>query len=296
MFDIDLHGKVLRHPLSNGAGMVKKLDGELSVEETCRAEVVIVNIGSATIPDRAGNDGNTFFVGKHTGINALGLPNAGKAYYKKYLPEMVRRIHAAEKLASFSGSGFTIDEFGELAALAQDAGVDIFEANLSCPNIKELGASFCDDPGASAGALSAVRRAFNGLVAAKVPPYSNIRRIPWMAGICEGEGVDIVVACNTFPHGKMFDDKLRPVISAEPGRGGISGPGMKPIILGQVEMWRDALPDCIALAGVGGICTGRDVLEYLRVGATYVQVATTFFQEGPGCFSRILAEMVELQD
>lgn len=296
MFGIELCGKTLRHPLANAAGTCKKLDGEMSVEQMCSAETVIVNVGSATIPERMGNEGNVYYRGSHTAINALGLPNPGKTYYEKYLPEMVRRAHAAEKLLSFSGSGYTPDEFAELALLAQEAGADIFEANLSCPNVKELGAIYGFEAALIVQAIRAIRYKTTMTLAIKVPPYSNPRQLSTIARAVAEEGVDIVVACNTFPHGKMYDELLRPVITANDGRGGISGPGMKNIVLGQIEMWRHHLPDSIALAGVGGISTGRDVLEYLAAGATYVQMATTIFDEGPGCFSRILAEMVDLKD
>ncbi len=300
MFEVDLCGNKLEHPLANAAGTCKKLEGELSVKELCRAKPAVITVGSATIPERLGNPGNVFYIGPHEGLNSLGMPNSGESYYIKYLREMVRKAHATGALLKFSGAGFSPDEFVRLAALAQQAEVDIFEANLSCPNVIETlgtpGAPYCFNPALTDQTLRAIRKKTNLLIAAKVPPYSNPSDLQRMARIVHEAGVDIVIACNTFPQGMALDDKFKPVISAGVGRAGVSGPAMKAIALGQVMQWREALPERIAIGGAGGISSGKDVMDYLHVGADYVEIATQLFVEGPGMFSRLLAEMVDLKE
>lgn len=80
------------------------------------------------------------------------------------------------------------------------------------------------------------------------------------------------------------------------GFGGMAGSALKPIGLGQVRQWRNLLPERIAVIGVGGVTRGRDILDYLRAGATTVQIATAFLDRGLPVFCDLVSEFVDELD
>jgi dihydroorotate dehydrogenase (fumarate) len=95
----------------------------------------------------------------------------------------------------------------------------------------------------------------------------------------------------------VYNESGNPVINSPQipyGLAGVAGSALKPISLGQVQQFRTLLPESFDIIGVGGISTGRDVLDYLRAGADSVQVGTHYFQNGPRVFSEILQEFVDL--
>jgi dihydroorotate dehydrogenase (fumarate) len=179
------------------------------------------------------------------------------------------------------------------------AGVDLIEVNLGCPNVWEGSkqkqiASF--NPDLVGKILSWIEQEVgrNALVAVKISPFSDPSALAELADrLTWHPVVKVVTTTNTFPNAFAFagKDRARPLISV--GLAGLAGPAMKPIGLGQVKQLRALLPEHIQIMGVGGIVTGDDVHDYLAAGATCTQIATTFLQQGPRVFSRILEEMMQ---
>ncbi|MCK9249010.1 MAG: tRNA-dihydrouridine synthase [Solirubrobacteraceae bacterium] len=285
-------GVRLEHPLLNAAGTAKSLD---DVARLARSSVAAITVGSITREERAGNAGEVYASRPGCAVNALGMPNRGAAFYRDALPEMVAVAHAASKPLVVSVAGFDPGEYGELAALAADAGADLVELNLGCPNVWEDGsqhriASF--DPELVARSVGAA----SGLdvpVGAKLSPLGDPVLLAEVADALAGGPTAFVVTSNTFPNGLVLRPDGRPAIDV--GLGGVSGAAMRPIALGQVAQLRARLPATVDVVGVGGVRSGADLDDLLSVGATAVAAATLFWDadEDPRAYADLLADWVD---
>ena len=272
-------GKVTINPaLYNGAGTIKKVE---DVKEAARCEATgAILVGSITVEERQENPIPNFWIGPTGSINSWGIPNPGKSYYRRHLPEMAKIAHDAGKPLFLSEVGFTPAEFGELAEVAAEGGADGVELNFGCMNIWDGGIqkrcpSFLPD--VIGQILEHVRRIADDLVImAKFSHYSDPFLLKEVAEVIKVHGVvHAVTTCNTSPNAYGEDKNGRPLIKAGGGLGGFGGFGFKNIALGQVVQWRAALPRGIAVIGVGGISSGEDMAEYFRYDKVVaVQVAT----------------------
>jgi len=299
--ETEIAGLKLEHPVMNAAGTCKLFEGDHGVGILARSAASAIMVGSITLEERAGNQGNVYVFDhiQRSSLNALGLPCRGKEYYIAYLPAMVQVAHDAGKPLCVSIAGFSPQEYRELAAIALKGGADLIEVNLGCPNIWKDGvqkriASF--SPEVTALILEGIETEIgrDARVAVKISPFSDPWALADLAGVlADQEIVKIVTTMNTFPNafGFAMREQAMPLITV--GYAGLAGPAVKPIGLGQVKQLRALLPDRIQLIGVGGVTKGNDVKDYLAVGATCTQVATTLLEEGPEVFSRILQEMVD---
>lgn len=302
MESVSLAGLSLEHPVMNAAGTCKRTE---DVERLSRSAAAAIVIGSMTVLPREGNSGQVYqqASGGRFSLNSLGLPNGGKDYYMKALPETVKIAHDAGKPLLASAAGFSPSEYAELATLALDAGADLVELNLGCPNVWQGSdqkpiASF--NPDLVGEILGEVQEAIGTEkpVSVKLSPYSDPELLTTIAGrIANSPLVKVVTTTNTFPNAFGFDQQGRPLIrvtgQADEALAGLGGPAMKAIGLGQVMQFRKLLPERIQIIGVGGISTGSDIQEYLQVGAIAVQVATAYLRDGQhdeNVFSRLLMQ------
>ncbi|RPH29219.1 dihydroorotate dehydrogenase, partial [bacterium] len=150
-------------------------------------------------------------------------------------------------------------------------GVDGFEINVSCPNVREGGLSFGTSCPMTTDITKRLRRLTRKPLIIKLTP--NVTHISEFARAVEGEGADAVSVINTLI-GMAVDVRTRkPVLSTVTG--GLSGPAIKPVALAKVyEVVRSVK---IPVIGIGGICCATDALEFLITGATAVQVGTANF-------------------
>jgi dihydroorotate dehydrogenase (NAD+) catalytic subunit len=205
-------------------------------------------------------------------LNAVGLQNVGvKAFVEKKLPEL-RKFDVPVIANVF---GYCLEDYVEVIRTLEDAeGLAGYELNISCPNVKKGGLQFGGDPGMAAEVTKAARQA-----AAKRPLWVKlsplVADIALMARVIEAEGADALTIANTYP-AMAVDYRTRKSRLGNPA-GGLSGPAIKPITLRLVwEAWKNAK---IPVIGLGGIETASDVLDYISVGATSVQVGTASFTD-----------------
>jgi dihydroorotate dehydrogenase (NAD+) catalytic subunit len=215
-------------------------------------------------------------------LNSIGLENRGiDAYVRDVLPLMA----AADTQVFTNIGGETPAEFVELARrLDGEAAVDALEVNLSCPNVQGGRIPFGTDPDAAAEVIRGVREATGKPIYAKLSP--NVTRISDMACAVEAAGADGITAVNTVL-GMSVDWRTR-----RPGlctvQGGYSGTAIKPIALRCA--WECAQAVEIPVIGCGGIATADDVLEFLIVGCSAVQIGTASFAD-PGLLARLPGEL-----
>jgi dihydroorotate dehydrogenase (NAD+) catalytic subunit len=202
-------------------------------------------------------------------LNSIGLANIG---VEKFIHEKlaVLRPLGATIIANIAAS--TIDEYSRvLELLDAEPGIDAYEINVSCPNVKEGGLSFGTSCQLTGEITRTLRKLTKKPLIIKLTP--NVTHISEFARAVEAEGADAVSVINTLI-GMAVDIRTRkPILSTVTG--GLSGPAIRPVALAKVYETVRAVK--IPVVGIGGICTAEDALEFLIVGAQAVQVGTASF-------------------
>jgi dihydroorotate dehydrogenase (NAD+) catalytic subunit len=184
-------------------------------------------------------------------LNAIGLQNPGVG---TVVDEILPGLDFTETRFFANVSGSTIDEYERVTRRFDDSPIDAIEINISCPNVKEGGVQFGNDPEMSARVVAACR-------AQTTKPIFTKLSVTGMA---------------------IDAETRRPVIGNV--RGGLSGPAIKPIALLKVhEVHEVAAPHRIPIIGQGGIRTAADAIEFIVAGATAVGVGTALFYDPLAC-------------
>jgi dihydroorotate dehydrogenase (NAD+) catalytic subunit len=205
-------------------------------------------------------------------LNAVGLQNVGvRAFVAEKLP-VLRKFDTAIIANVF---GHCQEDYVEVIRTLEGAeGVAAYELNISCPNVKKGGMQFGADPGLVAEVVGAARKAATRRpLWVKLSPL--VTDIGLIARAAEVAGADALTVANTYP--AMAVDFRAGKSRLGNAIGGLSGPAIKPITLRLV--WEARRVVKIPILGLGGVETVEDVLEYLAVGASAVQVGTASFAD-----------------
>ncbi|WP_319779536.1 dihydroorotate dehydrogenase [Maridesulfovibrio sp.] len=229
-------------------------------------------------------------------LNAIGIQNPGvEVFLKDKLPKLPWKTLPV--LANLYATD--AEEFGELAGvLAGEEGVAALEVNVSCPNVKEGGIAFGQDPKQITRVAEAVKKnSGNKPVIIKLSP--NVTDITVCARAAEDGGADALSLINTLSGMAVDIERRTPRLANVIG--GLSGPAVKPVALRCVYQAVNAVK--IPVMGLGGITTAEDAAEFLLVGARAVQIGTGNFispdtafkiaEELPKVLERIKAESLE---
>ena len=278
-------GVALRNPLLLASGIWGESGESLtSAWEAGAGGVITKSIGSRPRP---GYPNPTIESYDRWGmLNAMGLPNPG---IEEYPQEIAIALRAG---ATVIGSVFGGDaeEFASLAAATAKTGVSAVELNLSCPHAKGYGSEIGSDPARVEEVVRAVTRAVRIPVIAKLTPNTPDPAV--LALAAERGGAAAISAINTLRAMAIDVELRRPVLSHR--FGGLSGTAIKPV--GLACVWQIHEHVGIPIIGVGGISSGRDVVEYLMAGASAVEIGTQIAFEGIGVFERVGRELSELLD
>jgi dihydroorotate dehydrogenase (NAD+) catalytic subunit len=205
-------------------------------------------------------------------LNAVGLENVGvRAFVAEKLP-VLRKFDTAVLANVF---GYTREDYVEVIQVLENAeGLAGYELNISCPNVKRGGLQFGSDPSLVSEVVAAARKA-----ASKRPLWVKlsplVTDLALIARAAEEAGADALTVANTYPAMAVDFRTGRSRLGSPTG--GLSGPAIKPVTLRLVWETRKAVRSPII--GLGGIETADDVLEYLSVGASAVQVGTASFAD-----------------
>ena len=215
-------------------------------------------------------------------LNSIGLAGPGSAK----LQEIIRRLRARTPVPIIVNvCGEDDDEFAEVAALFSDMDeVAMLELNISCPNIKKGGACPAQDAGHTARLVRQVKERIRKPLIVKLSP--NAADIVAVAMAAQDAGADALSLVNTFLGMAVDLDTRKPVFANV--YAGLSGPAIKPLALKLVR--EVCLRAYVPVIGMGGITSGRDVLDYILVGAAAVQIGTVNFCE-PAAAVRIIHEI-----
>ncbi len=220
-------------------------------------------------------------------INSIGLQNVG---VDAFLAEKLPYLREAGTRVVVNINGRTEGEYVELASILEDAeGIDALELNVSCPNVAKGGREFGTDAGVLYSLVYDVRQATRLPIWVKLSP--SVTDIGSLAKACEAGGADAIVAINTLTAAHVKPVWVGPRLRADVLKGGLSGPAVKPVALRAVWEIRQAVK--IPIVGVGGVSCAEDVLEFLAIGATAVQVGTANFYD-PSLAARLPGDLAQI--
>ena len=210
-------------------------------------------------------------------LNAIGLQNPGvDAVVRDILP----RLDFTETRYFANVSGSTIEEYVAVTRRFDDSPVHGMELNISCPNVKEGGVQFGNDPQMSARVVAACRAVTDKPLITKLSP--NQTDIAENARRCIDAGSDALAVINTVT-GMAIDAERRTAVLGN-RQGGLSGPAIKPIALLKVhQVYQVAGPLGVPIIGQGGVVNATDAIEFLLAGATTVGVGTGLFYDPLVC-------------
>ncbi|MEK6570859.1 MAG: dihydroorotate dehydrogenase [Bacteroidota bacterium] len=199
-------------------------------------------------------------------LNSIGLANIG---VERFIAEKLPFLRTLDTALIANIAASTIEEYCQvLQRLDTEEGVDGYEINISCPNVKEGGLSFGTSCDATKEITSRLRALTKRPLIIKLTP--NVTHISEFARVAEEAGADALTVINTLI-GMGVDIKTRkPKLSTVTG--GLSGPAIKPVALAKVYEVVQVVK--IPVLGVGGIMTAEDAIEFLLVGASAIEVGT----------------------
>ena len=202
-------------------------------------------------------------------LNAIGLQNPGiDLFSKRDLPFLEK--YDTKVIVNVCGHS-TEEYLDVVERLADEPRVDMLEINISCPNVKEGGIAFGQDPKAVEAITKAVKAKAKQTIIMKLSP--NVTDITVMAKAAEAGGADCLSLINTLTGMKI--DIERQTFAIANKTGGLSGPAVKPVAVRMVYQVANAVK--IPIIGMGGICTAEDAMEFILAGATAVSIGTANF-------------------
>lgn len=217
-------------------------------------------------------------------LNSVGLQNPGvDAFIAQELPEL--RKHDVKIIANISGN--TPEEYGIMCQKLSDAGVDMIEVNVSCPNVKCGGLQYGVVPEMTAEVTEMAKKHSTVPVMVKLSP--NVTDITAIARAVESAGADAVSLINTVRGMRIDVNTRRPILRMNTG--GLSGPAVLPIAVRMV--WEVANAVRIPILGMGGISTGEDGVQMMLAGASAVAIGTANFVD-PYAPLRVRDELVAI--
>lgn len=201
-------------------------------------------------------------------LNAIGLQNPGIdvfcerdiPFLKKYDTKIIVNV-----------CGKSTEDYCEVVERLGEEPVDLLEINVSCPNVKEGGIAFGQDPKALEAITKEVKKYAKQPIIMKLSP--NVTDITEMARAAEAGGADVLSLINTLTGMKI--DIHRRTFALANRTGGMSGPAVKPVAVRMVYQVANAVK--LPIIGMGGIATAEDALEFILAGATAVSVGTANF-------------------
>jgi dihydroorotate dehydrogenase (NAD+) catalytic subunit len=220
-------------------------------------------------------------------LNSIGLANIG---VKKFVEEKLPFLKTVDTAVIANIAASTIDEYCQvLEILDAEDGIDGYEINVSCPNVREGGLNF----GTSAPMVGEITRRLRPLtkrpLIIKLTP--NVTHISEFARISQENGADAISVINTLIGMAINVNTRKPMLATTTG--GLSGPAIKPVALAKVYEASRAVK--IPVIGIGGIMTATDAVEFLIAGASAIQVGTANFLD-PAAGMKIAEGMTKFCD
>jgi len=270
---VDFCGMHFATPLVLLSGCVGFGEEYTRVQGFSNRDAGAVCLKGTTGTQRLGNAPHRVYETPGGMLNAIGLQNPG---VDRVVDDILPTLDFDETRFIANVSGSTVEEYIAVTRRFDDSPIDAIEINISCPNVKEGGVAFGNDPDMSARVVEACRAVTRKPLITKLSP--NQTNIAENARRCIEAGSDAFAVINTLM-GMAIDIEAR-VPHIGNNQGGLSGPAIKPVALLKVhQVYQVTRDHGIPIIGQGGVTTAGDAIEFLLAGASAVGVGTALFYD-----------------
>ncbi len=273
LLSLDFCGMEFNTPLVLLSGCVGFGEEYTRIDGFSNSDAGAICLKGTTLEPRLGNPPHRIAETYMGMLNAIGLQNPGtQVVVDEYLPNL--DFSETRFIANLSGT--TVEEYEEITRIFDDSPIDAMEINISCPNVKEGGVAFGNDPEMSFRVVEACRRATNKPLITKLSP--NQTDIAYNAKRCIEAGTNAFAVINTVMGMAIDIESRQPIIGNN--QGGLSGPAIKPIALLKVhQVYQVAKEHSIPIIGQGGVTTAEDAIEFIIAGSSAVGMGTALFYD-----------------
>ena len=270
-------GMALNSPIILLSGCVGFGEEYTRIKGFSNSDVGAVCLKGTTLEPRLGNKLHRIAETPNGMLNAIGLQNPGTT---AVINDIMPGLDKQETKFIINISGSTVEEYGEIAKHFDDSDINAIEINISCPNVKEGGVAFGNDPEMSFRVVEICRKNTSKPIITKLSP--NQTDIASNALRCIDAGSDGLAVINTVMGMAIDIEKQKPVIGNN--QGGLSGPAIKPIALLKVhQVYQVSKKYNIPIIGQGGIVSANDAIEFIIAGADTVGIGTALFYDPLVC-------------
>ena len=270
-------GMALNSPIILLSGCVGFGEEYTRIKGFSNSDVGAVCLKGTTLKPRLGNKLHRIAETPNGMLNAIGLQNPGTT---AVINDIMPGLDKQETKFIINISGSTVEEYGEIARHFDDSDIDAIEINISCPNVKEGGVAFGNDPEMSFRVVEICRKNTSKPIITKLSP--NQTDIASNALRCIDAGSDGLAVINTVMGMAIDIEKQKPVIGNN--QGGLSGPAIKPIALLKVhQVYQVSKKYNVPIIGQGGIVSANDAIEFIIAGADTVGIGTALFYDPLVC-------------
>ncbi len=269
---VDLGGLAMKNPVATASGTfaaVREYSDFVDVDS-----LGAVTTKGVSLDGWDGNESPRIAETPSGMLNSIGLQNPGVAHL---VADEIPWLHDAGATVIVNVSGQSVVEYVSVVEALEDAQVDAYELNVSCPNVDEGGMTIGCDASSVEEVVGACRAATRRPLIVKLTP--NVTDVTEIARAAEAAGADALSLINTLLGMAIDADRRRPQLARVVG--GLSGPAIKPVALRMVWQCHDAVR--IPLLGMGGITCGTDAVEFMLAGASAVAVGTANFANPRAC-------------
>jgi dihydroorotate dehydrogenase (NAD+) catalytic subunit len=270
-------GMSLNSPIILLSGCVGFGEEYTRIKGFSNSDVGAVCLKGTTLEPRLGNKLHRIAETPNGMLNAIGLQNPGT---NAVINDIMPGLNKKETKFIINISGSTVEEYGEIAKHFDDSDIDAIEINISCPNVKEGGVAFGNDPEMSFRVVEICRKNTTKPIITKLSP--NQTDIASNALRCIEAGSDGLAVINTIMGMAIDIEKKKPVIGNN--QGGLSGPAIKPIALLKVhQVYQVSKRYNVPIIGQGGIVSAKDAIEFIIAGADTIGIGTALFYDPLVC-------------
>lgn len=279
---IKLFDRRLENPLFLPSGIINDVPGHKLAIDAGAGCIVLKSI---TVEPREGNPIPRVAKYEYGILNSVGLKNPGLKEGKKQIKDFLKKTKAPVIISVFATN---VKDFKKLVGEMSELKPFAIEINLSCPNVQdEFGEMISNKSSLSNEVIKGVKKeAGKTPIIAKLTP--NVDSISEVAKACESAGADAIAAINTIAPSMVIDIyKRKPILGAK--KGGLSGPGIRPVAVAKVFEIYESVK--IPILGMGGVEKWQDAVELMMAGATLVGVGSSVYLRGYKIYKEIIDGM-----
>lgn len=281
---ISLFGKKLENPLFLPSGIINDVSGHKLAIDSGAGTVVLKSI---TLEPREGNPIPRVAKYEYGILNSVGLKNPGLKEGKKQIKDFIEKTKTPIIISVFATN---VKNFKKLVGEMSELKPYAIEINLSCPNVEgEFGQMLSNKSDSSFQVIKGVKKESGKIpLIAKLTP--NVDNIGEIAKACEQAGASAIAAINTVAPSMVIDiNKRKPILGMK--KGGLSGPGIRPVAVAKIFEIYEAVK--IPILGMGGVEKWQDAVELMMAGATLVGVGSAVYLRGYKIYQEILIGLEE---